>query len=138
MAALAVTLCLGYAGVAAATGAAAAGAMAASSAGANRVDIPIAGGAVPGATGYVFVNGVGWEDARMVYCPPSIGFIEPQNVIRARVMTIENGQCDGQPVVSAQQYIDEIMGGNVAEVISVAPVIVRYGAMGIIYYRDRY
>lgn len=93
-----------------------------------------------GATGYLFVDGVGYSGGQMVYCPASVGFVKPASWSRSMNMIVK-GDCqykDGTlPAVSSQDYIDEVLGKGVATVVSVAPVFVRYGRpLGVIYYRD--
>ena len=141
---LAVALALPVApSIAHATGAAAAAAMMGSAgAGADKHDAPATVGAgIVGATGYVFVNGVGWDGANMVYCPPKIGFVKPSGVVMGSENEVKDGICYGRAsrgsaaVVTAQQYIDELLGEKVAEVVSVAPVLGKWNTYGLIYYR---
>lgn len=106
-----------------------------------------------GATGYVFVNGVGWHGARMIYCPAHLGFIEPNSsMIRTQPNVIKDGLCSipvleahfrpvrsterDQPTVSAQGFVDQLLGAGTAKVVSVAPVLTHWGHFGIIYYRE--
>lgn len=90
---------------------------------------------VLGATGYVFVSGVGWRGGVMIYCPPSVGHVLPDRVLRGYANEIENGMCGKLKAITAQQYIDELLGQDVANVVSVAPAVGRFGTFGIIYYR---
>lgn len=125
------TSAYGYGG-----GAAGAAAISASAAGSKHDDSMMsAGSAVPGATGYVFVDGVGWRDAVMIYCPPSVGHITPDRLRRHAQNEIAEGQCGKQAAITAQEYIDQLIGAGKAVVLSVAPVMGRYSAFGIIYYR---
>ena len=121
------TSAYGYGG-----GAAAAAAISASAAGSKHDDSMMsAGSAVPGATGYVFVDGVGW----LIYCPPSVGHITPDRLRWRAQNVIAEGQCGKQAAITAQEYIDQLIGAGKAVVLSVAPVMGRYSAFGIIYYR---
>jgi hypothetical protein len=124
-----------------ATGAAAAAAIS-GAAGASKHHAPATVGAgIVGATGYVFVNGVGWDGPNMVYCPPKIGFVKPSGVVMGSENEVKDGLCYGRSfrgsaaVVTAQQYIDELLGEKVAEVVSVAPVLGQWNTYGLIYYR---
>lgn len=94
-----------------------------------------AGGPVAGATGYVFVDGVGWRDAVMIYCPPSVGHITTDRLRWAAQNEISEGKCGQHAAISAQEYVDQLIGKNKAVVLSVAPVMGRYSTFGIIYYR---
>ena len=94
------------------------------------------GGPVIGATGYVFVDGVGWRGAEMIYCPPSIGHILPERIRYYSKNEVVEGRCGDQSTVSAQEYINLLLGDGEAEVIAVAPAVGRYSAFGIIYYRS--
>lgn len=98
-----------------------------------------------GATGYVFVNGVGYEDGHMLYCTPAVGLVQPDKVMVTYNLLIvdKNKQCREPgsrktygPAVTAQQFLDELMDGHLAKVVSVGPVIVRSNHLGIIYYRE--
>lgn len=93
------------------------------------------GSPVLGATGYKFVNGVIWDGPHMAYCPPTIGSMAPSQVINAKMNFTVDGKCEGEAMVSAQEYIDIVVGAGKAIVIGVAPAVGRYGAFGIIYYR---
>lgn len=96
------------------------------------------------ATGYVFVNGVGYKGAHMVYCKPSVGFVAPRDVLyglKAYLSVNADGQCvEGDlnhgPTLSAQQYLDAVMNGHIADVVSVGPVLTARHHLGIIYYRE--
>ncbi|HBP1602329.1 TPA: hypothetical protein L5U90_003433 [Pseudomonas aeruginosa] len=98
-------------------------------------DMMSAGGPVAGATGYVFVDGVGWRDAVMIYCPPSVGHITTDRLRWAAQNEISEGKCGQHAVISAQEYVDQLIGKNKAVVLSVAPVMGRYSTFGLIYYR---
>ncbi|ENA1258510.1 hypothetical protein P4126_33020 [Pseudomonas aeruginosa] len=120
-------------------GAAAVTVTAAAAAAASDSGLPNAGNSY-GATGYLFVDGVGYSGGKMVYCPASVGFVKAASWFRSK-NTIVKGDCqykDGTlPAVSSQDFIDEVLGKGVATVVSVAPVFVQYGRpLGVIYYRD--
>lgn len=109
----------------------------ASAAGGSKSDDAMmsAGGPVAGATGYVFVDGVGWRGAAMIYCPPSVGHVTTDKLRWAAQNEITEGKCGQHAAISAQEYIDQLIGKDKAVVLSVAPVLGRYSTFGIIYYR---
>ena len=96
------------------------------------------------ATGYLFVNGVGYKGAHMVYCNPTVGFVAPGRVLSGRKAALiinDDGQCvEGEQnygaALTAQQYLDVVMDGHLAKVVSVGPVLAQGYHLGIIYYRE--
>lgn len=86
-----------------------------------------------------------------MYCPPMVGVIRPTDALARNDVVVDNVVVDGTclirgegesvPALTAQQYIDKLLGNGVATVVSVAPVLVynrNSGAhyYGLIYYRD--
>lgn len=128
-------LCAVLAPVGVAQASAVAAAVAAGAARSETVTSGAMASPVLGATGYVFVNGVGWDGGVMIYCPPSVGHILPDRVFRSSAKEIEKGMCGKLKAITAQQYIDDLLGEGVANVVSVAPAVGRFGTFGIIYYR---
>ncbi|EMH7959843.1 MULTISPECIES: hypothetical protein [Pseudomonas] len=126
--------------VAHAGGTAAAAAIASAAAAALSDKEPLVAGQSFGATGYLFVDGVGYSGGRMVYCPASVGFVKPEDMFWSK-NKITKGVCQSitgdLPAVPAQDFIDEVLGKGEATVVSVAPVLVQHGPpYGVIYYKD--
>ena len=80
----------------------------------------------------------------MVYCNPTVGFVAPGRVLSGRKAALiinDDGQCvEGEQnygaALTAQQYLDVVMDGHLAEVVSVGPVLAQGYHLGIIYYRE--
>ncbi|EPS9194496.1 hypothetical protein H2O04_22315 [Pseudomonas aeruginosa] len=79
-------------------GTAAAAAIASAAAAAHSDKEPLVAGQSFGATGYLFVDGVGYSGGRMVYCPASVGFVKPEDMFRSK-NKITKGVCQSIDVV---------------------------------------
>lgn len=123
--------------------AATAGAVAGASGGASDDTPPMTPASPVGATGYFLVDGVSYRGAAMFYCPPQIGYVHPKDIERlfwSGNQVINETHClknvTEYPMVSAQEFVDEVLGHGAAKVVSVAPFITRNGFHGVIYYRS--
>lgn len=95
-------------------------------------------------SGFVLVAGYGYQGANMLFCEPKAGHIEIASVYYAPVLEVKDGKCL-EPIVgatrehralSAQQYLDELIGPDQVEPTSIAPMPSTYGkVISVIYYR---
>ncbi|MGE8063924.1 hypothetical protein [Pseudomonas sp. NPDC089569] len=96
-------------------------------------------------TGYVFVMGQGQKDAQTLFCEPRVGhYIYGKTDYRG--FEVKAGKCFSKVILgydsreyralSAQEYLDELIGPGVAEPVGIAPATTPDGGLlAIIYYR---
>lgn len=109
-----------------------------------KVNAPIVMGQNMNNTGYVFVSGQGYRDAEMLFCEPSVGFFDFNSWGGPPDLEVKNGKCVSKGIgagktyraVTAQQYLDELIGPGKAVPVGISPATTSVGRLiGIIYYR---
>lgn len=98
-------------------------------------------------TGFVLVNGFGYERGHMLFCEPKYGHVQYGD--RLTDYKVVDRQClpDGWiapgtegyvRAIPAQAYLDELIGKGVVEFLGVAPAMTkRYGLLAVLYYREK-
>lgn len=97
-------------------------------------------------TGYVFVSGQGYKDGEMLFCEPSVGHYIYNSWDGAPALEVKEGKCvsvgfvgSGRTyrAVTAQQYLDELIGPGKVVPVGIAPATTHAGwLLAIIYYRS--
>lgn len=96
-------------------------------------------------TGFVLVSGYGYQGANLLFCEPKVGHIQDPNIWSVPAQQVKDGKClvpiIGATVehraLTAQQYLDELIGPDLVEPVGIAPMASTYGrVIAVIYYRE--
>lgn len=98
-------------------------------------------------TGFVLVNGFGYDRGRMVFCEPKYGHFKSGSQLTE--FEVVDGQClpggwiapgtEGYVrAIPAQAYLDELLGKGAVEFVGVAPALTsRQEVLAVLYYREK-
>jgi hypothetical protein len=95
-------------------------------------------------TGYVFVAGQGYRDGEMLFCEPKVGHVTYDAWDGFPNLAVKDGKCVSSGIgrgrlyraLSAQQYLDELIGPGKVTPVGIAPATTPIGGLiAIIYYR---
>ncbi len=99
-------------------------------------------------TGFVLVNGFGYDRGHMLFCEPKYGHVVNRDQLT--VYKVVDHQClpggwiapgtEGYVrAIPAQAYLDELIGKGVVEFVGVAPAWTNQdGLLAVLYYRAKY
>jgi hypothetical protein len=97
----------------------------------------------PNNTGFVLVTGFGYQGTNMLFCEPKVGHINESNIRQVSALEVKDGKCLMSGLgtrefraLTAQQYLDELIGPDLVEPVGIAPMPGYYGwVISVIYYR---